>query len=263
MNQLRRPTNSAAEISALPPLGSTQCSAHIRERGNSFAPETLVYLMREAILRRDTATVELSARLLVGRSEPTGQRWEGGHCEGTIVKLARYYGFSTDGDLRRDFRGRCLTELVESVYAGREEKPYWEERFGDAFKRSCIDVARSINAARKREKQFVASDNLDEASDVDRQEHSAELIDEAIMKKMASPQHVSVMMKAIRALPKRQAHAALLAWVEGRAVEGEGEETVAALMGGISPRAVYKHLANARANLSADPRIRAIWFGEV
>lgn len=260
MDQLHRPPKSAAEIDALPPLGSTQCSAHVREYGRSFSPETLVFLIREATLRRDTALVELSARLLLGQAG-RGGRWEGGHCEPTIAKLARHYGFYRNVDLRRAFRSGCLAKLAEALHAGREKKHYWEERFGDAFKKACIDMARSLRLPRNRDMEAGVTDDGDEAVDVDGLDPGADLIDAAILERMASTHHMSALLHAIRALPERQGHAALLAWVEGRPLEGEGE-TVAAIMG-ISPRAVYKHLEKARSTLSTNPDLRAIWFGEV
>lgn len=261
MDDLRRPPKSAAEISALPPLGTTQCSAHVREHGQTFSPETLVYLIREATLRRDTALVELSARLLIGQ-RGRSDRWEGGHCEATIAKLGRSYGFCRDPELRKAFRSGCLAKLVDAIHAGREEKHYWEERFGDAFKMACIDVARSLRQPRNRDMEAGVTGDSDAEIDVDDLDGGTGLIDEPILKRIATPHHTSALLKATRALPRRQRHAVFLAWIEGRAIEGDGTDTVAAIMG-ITPRAVYKHLEKARATLSANPDLRAIWFGEV
>lgn len=261
MDHLRRPPKSAAEISALPPLGTTQCSAHVREHGRTFAPETLVYLIREATLRRDTALVELSARLLIGQPG-RGSRWEAGHCEPTIAKLARSFGFYSDPQLRAAFRSGCLAKLVEAIHAGRDEKHYWEERFGDAFKMACVDVARSLRLPRNRDMEAGVTDSGDDVVEVDGFDPGAALLDEAILERMASPHHTAALLQAVRALPKRQGHAVFLAWVEGRPIEGAGNETVSAVMG-ITPRAVYRLLEKARFTLRANPDLRAIWFGEV
>ena len=260
MDPLRRPPRSAAEINALPPLGSTQCAAHVREFGQPFAPETLVYLIREATLRRDTALVEVCARFLIGHRS-SGDGWEGGHCEPTISKLSRTRGFHRDRELRLAFRSGSLAKLAEALHAGRDAKPYWEERFGHAFKDACIDVARSLRRPRNRDMEAGLAQDGDEAVDADDFDPKIELFDEAILRSLANSSHMNTLMQAIRALPPRQAQAAFLAWVDGHPLEGDGD-TVASIMG-ISYRGVYKHLEKARATLSADPVLRAIWFGEV
>src|SRR2546421_458594 len=90
-----RPPKSAAEIGALPPLGTTECLSHIRERGASFSPETLIYLFRWATDNHDSILAEVAGRFLIGWQDLDG-RWHGGHCEGTIVKLAKRFGFRRD-----------------------------------------------------------------------------------------------------------------------------------------------------------------------
>lgn len=260
MDHLRRPPKSAAEISELPTLGSTQCAAHVREFGTSFAPETLVYLIREATLRRDTALVEVCARFLIGH-RGSGDGWEGGHCEPTISKLSRTRGFHGDRELRMAFRSGCLAKLAQALHAGRDAKPYWEERFGHAFKDACIDVARSLRRPRNRDMEAGLAQGGEEAVDADDFDPKLELFDEAILRRLATSHHMNTLLQAIRALPPRQAHAAFLAWVDGHPIEGVGD-TVASIMG-ISDRGVYKHLEKARATLSADPGLRAIWFEEI
>jgi hypothetical protein len=258
MKPLQRPSKSAAEVKALPPLGSTECSALMRDRGHSYAPETLVYVMREAIQVRATDLFELAFRLITGK--PVGNRWEGGHCERTIASLSRAYGFNTNSELRLAFRSRCLVALADAVHAGSATKPYWEERFGAAFKDACIDVARSLSRPRNRDMEAgVASDD---APDVDEIEPAVELIDAELAKRLSQPHHESIVLQAIRALPRRQGQAVMLAWMEGRPIEGEVNDTVAKLMD-ISPRAVYKLLEKALPVLKNTTVLRAIWSGEV
>jgi hypothetical protein len=179
-----------------------------------------------------------------------------------MASLARFYGFNADRELRHAFRSGCLAKLVEALHAGRADKPYWEERFGDAFKKACIDVARSLRLRRNRDMEAGVTDNGDDVIDVDDVDSGAAAIDVGVLDRITSPQHWHALMGAVRALPERQGHAAFLAWVEGRAIEGEGDGTVAAIMG-ITPRAVYKHLEKARSTLRANPDLRAIWFGVV
>ena len=139
----------------------------------------------------------------------------------------------------------------------------WEERFGDAFKKACIDVARSLGRRRNRNMEAGVTDEGDDVVEVDAFDPGVELVDAAILARMAAPHHMSMLLEAIRNLPKRQSQAAFLAWVEGHPIEGKGEGTVVAIMGGIDPRAVYKHLEKARSTLTEIPELRAIWFGEV
>ncbi len=259
MRPLQRPEKSAAEIAELPALGTTQCSAHVREHGHAFAPETLVYLMRQATALRNTALFEMCGRFLIG--QPTqGGSWSGGHCEPIIASLSRAHGFARDIDLRTAFRAQCLGKAFMAIHAGRDKKPYWEERFGDALWTSCIDVARSLRRPRQKEMEagLAASDD----ADIDNFDRGEPLLDETILAELAKPHHQAAVLAAVRALSPRQAEAATLRWMEGRHIEGNGHDTVAAIMG-ITPRAVHAHLDKAFGALRANPTLRHIWQGEL
>jgi DNA-directed RNA polymerase specialized sigma24 family protein len=233
---------------------------HVRANGAAFAPETLVYVMREAITFGDTSLVEVCGRLLIGKEDDAG-RWQGGHCEGTIVTLATKYRLSSHPDLMRAFRLRCFEGLWKAIFAGRAKKPFYEENFLHAFWQHCIDAKRSIVRRGGRDMEAGVTSDADDAVDVDQVVvEDVELLDEKTINRLVSPLHEAELLDAIRALPKRQAHAALLNWVEELPVEG-AEGSVSAVMG-VSPRAVYALLAKARAALQSDPVIRAIWFGE-
>lgn len=261
MRPLQRPRKSVAEIEALPALGSTQCSAYVREHGSGFAPETLVFVMREAKRLNDTLMFELAATLLIGREAPAG-RWTGGHCEPTISSLSRAYGFWSGYNLRIAFRRECLHALWEAIHAGRELKPYWEERFGHAFKARCIDMARSLERARNRNMEADEALDAEHAVDVDDlADGASEEVEDGIIAEMSRSQDELVVMNAIRALTPRQGMAVTLAWMEGRQIEGEDGDTVSAIMG-ISPTAVYKLLRKALIPLRANPALRAIWSEE-
>jgi hypothetical protein len=260
MTDLSRPKQSAAEIAALPPLGTTQCVAHVRANGQAFAPETLVYIMREVIASGDTSLVELCTRLLVGK-QVEGGRWQGGYCEGTIVTLASKYRLNTHEDLMRAFRARCFQGVWKAIFAGRIKKPFYEENFAHAFWQQCIDAKRSLVRRGARDMEAGITDDTDDAVDVDHVVvEGAELLDEKTINKLMSPLHEAELLDAIRALPKRQSHAAFLNWVEQLPVEG-AEGSVSAIMG-VSARAIYALLEKARSTLQSDPAIRAIWLGE-
>lgn len=243
----------------MPALDSTEGSEHVRKHGLSYTPESLVYVIREAIDKRNTALVEVSFRFLIGRE--VGAQWEGGHCEGTMVLLARTFGFHLSRELRVAFRSRCLASLSEAIYAGREVKPYWEERFGDAFKKVCIDAARWLSLPRNRDMEAGVTGDGDDATDVDNFDFGKPLIDVEIVEQLSKPHHQAVVLRAVRALPSRQGQAVMLAWMEGRAIEGQAAGTVAEVMA-ISPTAVYKLLRKALPILRANSDLQAIWLGD-
>jgi DNA-directed RNA polymerase specialized sigma24 family protein len=254
MSNLDRPPKSAAEIKALPSLGTTEGLQHVRENGEIFAPETLVYVMRDALVREDPTLFELAARFLVGRR--SGDRWQGGHVERTIAKLA----WRLDADLRPDFRSKCLSALFAAIYAGREAKPFWEERFRRAFKMVCVDNARALYRLRQREQEiFHDSDDVDFTEKVtdSRTDH----VEDGLVEALSRPEHERVVLTAVRALPERQGQAVMLAWMEGRPIEGHGPHTVAKVMG-ISTRRVYQLLEAALSRLRANEALRAIACGE-
>jgi DNA-directed RNA polymerase specialized sigma24 family protein len=251
---------SAAEIAALPPLGTTQCMAHVRAHGGAYDAETLVYLLQQSLALHDTPFFELCGRLLIGSEGPDG-RWHGGHCEGVIVNLARHFGFTADRELIREFRANCHGALWRAIHGGR---PFWQARFGMAFRQKCIEVARSlirptVETAQGRGSRDSAGQevpDVDNLADADRS-----LVDDEVLERLSDPAHEAVLLAAVRRLPSRQAAAVLLAWVESKRIEGAGAETVSSLMA-ITPRAVRMLLARARRTLQGDPAIRAIWFGE-
>jgi DNA-directed RNA polymerase specialized sigma24 family protein len=254
-----RPARSAAEIAALPELGTTEFGAFVRANGGTFCAETLVYLARRAHADRDTAMLDHCCRLLVGH-DVANDRISGGYCEGIIVTLSRYYGFFGDDETRREFKRRCYTALWKEICRG---GGLLEHRFGLRFKSRCIDVAKLMIRAKLRSADTAsAAEHSEEAIDVDSlADDEAVTIEDSVLTELARPTHQKVLLQALRRLPKRQAHAAFLAWVEEIPKEGEGPNTVASIME-ISPTAVYKLLRKARETLQADPAVRAIWFGE-
>ena len=255
----QRPPKSATEIAALPPLGTTECLAHLRDRGASFDAETVVYLLRAALGLGDTTFFELAGRLLVGQQDQAG-RWSGGHCEGVIVNLAREFGFLSDPDLLTEFRSRCYAGLWKAIHGG---KPFWEFRFGLALRQKCIECARAVAAERRRDHRHrplvIGTDEIPDGDDAPGLD--AIPMDEDVASRLSAQQNQETLRRALRALPERQGIAAQLAWCERRPVEGTDAASVASVMG-ITPRAVWKLLRAAGITLRADPAVRAIWFGE-
>ena len=258
--ELRRTRKSAAEIAALPALGTTQCMEHVRTHGGAYDAETLVYLLRRSLALHDTPFFELCGRYLIG-SEGTDGRWHGGHCEGVIVNLARYYSFVADRQLMREFRANCHGALWIAIHGG---APFWEMRFGMAFRQKCIEIARSLVRERLRTAEVrdlgeVDGDRVPDVEDIAAPDVAR--LDDEVLARLSNPTHKAVLLAAVRSLPKRQGAAVLLAWIEGKQIEGAGQETVSGLMA-ITPRAVWKLLAQARKTLESNPAVRAIWFGE-
>ena len=258
--EFRRSAKSAAEIAALPALGTTQCMAHVRLHGPGFEAETLVYLLRRSLDLHDALFFELCGRLLIGSEGPEG-RWHGGHCEGVIVNLAASFHFQRDPRLMREFRARCHGDMWKAIYDG---TLFWEMRFGMALRQKAIDAAQSIvressEAVQERAFSSAASGAIPEVDEIADPDEAR--IDDDVAARLSNPIHQGVLLSAVRRLPKRQGAAVLLTWVEGRPIEGPGEDTVSSLMA-ITLRAVRMLLAKARKALQSDPAIRAIWFGE-
>jgi len=254
-----RSARSAAEIAALPELGTTEFGAFVRTHGTTLSAETLVYIVRRVRAEPNTAMLGDCCRLLLGHETETGAV-AGGHCEGIIVNLARYFGFSDVRETRHEFRRSCYMALWEEI--GRDDG-LLEYKFGLVFRGKCIDVAKSMIRAKRRSADTAnAAEDDDGPVDVDGlTDEEAVTIEEAVLNRLARPIHQKVLLQALRRLTKRQAHAALLAWVERIPIDGKDARTVACIME-ISPTAVHKLLRKARETLQADPAVRAIWFGE-
>jgi DNA-directed RNA polymerase specialized sigma24 family protein len=142
--------------------------------------------------------------------------------------------------------------------------PFWEMRFGMAFRQKCIDAAQSVVRQSSESVQQRAFGSAASGATLDVDEISdphEDRIDDEVAARLSSTAHQELLLSAVRRLPKRQGAAALFAWIEGRTIEGQGPDTVSSLMA-ITPRAVRMLLANARRTLQSDPAIRAIWFGE-
>jgi hypothetical protein len=251
-----RPKKSEQELAALPSLGTTEFEAHVRINGEEFTAETLVYLLRWAAAKQNTPLFDLCGRFLVGHPDDDG-RWRGGHCEGIMVNLAKRFGFLSKPEQMLDFRGRCQSGLWKAIHGN---GGFWECRFAMAFKLKCIESARSLSREENQnsEGREVDTDEIDIENVGDSE---AVPIDEDVAARLSNPIHQAILLGEVRRLPKKQAHAFLLAHLEGRPIEGSGSNTVATLMN-ISPRMVYKHLAKGIAALKENAALRAIWFKE-
>jgi hypothetical protein len=234
--------------------------AHVRAHGGEYSAETIVYLLRQSLLVHDTPFFEQCGRLLIGSEESDGH-WHGGHCEGVVVNLANSFGFLRNPELMREFRINCPSEMWKAIHDG---LPFWEMRFGLAFRQKCIDVARSLSRSMETaEEEDLSGAPGEHVGDIDKiADPDKALVDDEVVARLSSPIHQRVLLDAVRGLPRRQAAAALLTWVEGRQIEGPGAETVSSLME-ITPRGVRLLLAKARKTLLADPTVRAIRFEEV
>lgn len=245
------PPPVAKELARLSELDARARIDHIRSHGEELKAETLVHLLRVGAGSCDTSLFESCGRLLLGE-EGEGGWWNGGHCERIIMSLARRYRFTRDPDLLREYRSRCHAEMWKAVYRGREEKPFWEIRFGYCMKHVCIQEARSLvrRLNRERDRETLLPDPEEgPALDVSVQESSPE---DDILGRISKRE----LLTAIRRLPERQAQAALLAWVENRPIALETADSVASVMG-ISESRVHQLLRKARARLQQDPVVRA------
>jgi DNA-directed RNA polymerase specialized sigma24 family protein len=240
---LLRPDQSAREISGLPPVGTTEREVWIRAHAVELAPETLVFLLREAAAAGNTALFEVCGAALIDVRGTSG-----GWCEGIIGAVASETGFRRDREVFRDFRGACYEAMWRAIHGGSNEEGFWEERFGRALRCRCIDVARQMGRAAKKENDAVLA-SLDSGAELlpDSTGDVAMTVWDRIV--------VGDLTAAIRRLPPHQARAAFLRFVEGRPVEGEHSGSIRNVLG-VTDREVYKLLAEARERLAQDPEIR-------
>lgn len=206
---LQRPPRSATEIAALPAFGTPACERYVHTHAEGFEPETIIYLLRESITASDTSLFNRCGRLLIGEHDDDG-RWSGRHCEPIIMTVAADFGFHLDDVLLHEFRSEVHAEIWRAIYAGREAKHFWEERFGSALKDKCIDVARKLDRSRKREQQHERR-QLEWESETLAEEPDPKSIEDDVISKIDD----DVLLRAIRELPPRQCQAAFLVWVEG------------------------------------------------
>jgi hypothetical protein len=248
---LQRPPRSAVEIAALPAFGTAAFESYVHARGKEFEPETLVYILRESITASDTSLFNHCGRLLIGDRDEGG-RWSGRHCEPIIMTVATDFGFCHNEALLREFRTEVYGEIWRAIYADRSAKHFWEERFGLALKYKCIDVARRLNRQRQREQRHERR-QLEWESETLAEEQDQKRVEDDVLERIDE----RVLLRAIRKLPPRQSRAAFLVWVEGRPVEGEDDGSAAKVLD-VTPRGVYKLLANAKTTLTSDPVIRTM-----
>lgn len=245
---VNRPPESAAEIASLPAPGTTEREAYVRAHADRFTPETLVFLLREALGSGNTALFERCAIALAGRVGPGGN-WVGGHCEAMVWSMARSFGFRNDPETLQDFRQQCHMGMWRAIHAGVAEKPFWEARFGLALKHSCIDEGRMLVRRLKElewadERAELPEDAVGEGED--RPGLDAQVWDRIVEQDLRA---------AVRRLPPRQARAAFLTWIEGRPVGSDDPRSVKNLMG-VTEQAVYALLRKAKVTLAADPELR-------
>jgi hypothetical protein len=238
--QLVRPPKSAAEIATLPAIASTECTLVLSGAGHAFDPETLVYVIREAVDVRKTELVQVAALHLMGAGEPTEPGSRRTPAEKVIWAVARRFGFSSDLRILDEFWRACLDAMWDALLAGREEKPFWEANFGQALFAKCLDVGRPLYRRWKKEVPMESVPTLqgvDVSGDL-----LARLGEEAIL-------------QAIRRLPTKEAHAAMLHWVDGRPVDSPEPGSVMNVMK-LSARQVHNLLSSAQGRLARDPVVR-------
>ena len=237
---LVRPPQSAAEIATLPAIGSTECVQFLRGAGHSLDPETLVYVIREAVQIRNTELIEVAGLYLTGAGDPAEPGPRRAHAERVMWACARRFGFPGDPAILDEFWRACLDGMWDAILAGRDEKPFWEANFGQAFYAKCLDVGRPLYRRWKREVPIESVPAL-RGADVGG-ELLARLGEEVIL-------------QAIRRLPPQEATAAMLNWVDDRPVDSPDPGSVRNLMR-LSARQVHNLLSNAQRRLLQDPAVR-------
>ena len=244
MAEYERDARVEEEIVDLPEMGSTALYQHLSKWGASLAPETLVHVMRAAVVAHRTDTFDQTGALLFGVRDEMGHV-SGGHCEGILRVAARKRYFLDDAARYLDFSQRVYDLVLNEIRAGWEEEPFWEVNFRTAFSRRAIQVAKSIRREQRRDPTTPLEEDLVPCTDA-----------EATERTVLGGINRQVLCEVIEAMPARQREAATLAWLDEYPKAGKGE-SVASLMG-VSEANVHKLLNKALARLLADPRVRAM-----
>lgn len=246
---LHRTARSRQEIAALPDPADPACADYLRRHGTDLSAETLVCLLRESERRESAEVFELCGRLLVGVPNEDGT-YLGGHCEPLIQKMARLFGFGSDPDLRREFRGRCHSKMWQAIRAGHEGKPFWEERFFRALKLLTIDVGRSM-------RDELDSHGITEFPVVAEPEEPTAPDGEDLW---LANMEVGRLEDAIRRLPGNERRVAWMRWVEDYPVTDPDGPSITSVLG-ISDSMVRRYLRAARERLGRDPAVVALRRG--
>jgi len=249
---LQRPQKSAAEVEHCAGLAPTALTVHVRSSGALLCPETLVWVVREAMNRGDHELAEHAARALLGTRQDDGSM-HGGHCEPIILATARDFGFADNEDARKDFRAECYERMWQKIKSEAGEEPFWESRFLLALKDLCIDAGRWMNV-REDGLMGLADDN--DADFPDEQRNAG--ADDAVVARIDDRR----LRQLIRALPGKMAQVAWLRWIEGYQEHSDDpeERTIASLLA-ISDSMVRRYLRNARERLSQHSEVQAMRSG--
>ena len=219
-----------AETERLSALGPTDRRDAVRMEGRHLTLETLAFLARESLRDGDTELLETVGARLLERSRP-------------IAESASQVLRPED---RKDVHSEAIRHMFVSLQSATGETPtFWEERFGLAYKQSCIDAVR-----RRRTKLQKATVSIHGVSD-----DTSRLDQGNLSTEIAERIDRETLQQIISELPPPEAAAATLRWIERRKVSGS--ESVSEVMG-ISPSMVHRHLRSARERLKKIPRVRAL-----
>ena len=192
--------------------------------------ETLAWLVRKGLDDRDPELTETAARHLLKRSRPIAE---------SVSQVLR-------PEDRKDVHSEAIRHMFQSLQAATGEEPtFWEERFGRAFKQSCIDAVR-----RQRKKLHKATESIH-----DMPEDANSPDDGDLAAEIAERIDLVSLQRIISQLPPLEAAAATLAWIERRKISGP--DSVSEIMR-ISPSMVHRHLRSAKRRLTKNPRFRAL-----
>lgn len=244
--EMRRSAQSSKEIEALPPAGTTGRDTWVREHLDSYCPETLVYLLRAYGGDSNTAMFEVCAAALVG-VQGHEKAWRGGHCERIICSVIRGTDVAKDVLAVRAFRRRCHDAMWLAVLAGSDKKPFWEVRFGRAFKDRCLDELRAVQREEHRGLGGLQFEPLPEQDAIAGEER----LDEAVFHSMLRED----LLKAIRRLPDQQAEIAYLHYFEDLPITSRSGRSISRLLR-LSESYIHRVLKRAEAGLRQDPTVQ-------
>jgi DNA-directed RNA polymerase specialized sigma24 family protein len=194
--------------------------AHLREKGETLRPETLMILLRAANTAGDKKQVTAINHLLIG-TPMRDDRFSGGIATQRINRLARRFGYS-DINKVAEFRSKCFQRMTRHLTAREGPPTLWEASFSRALWAVARDVWESFETKRD------ALDRLHPAGDVELEKLHGEPVDKLIELKLDD----EALYAALARLPENQREA-----VQRHSINGESFVEIAN-GSGVTPDAI-------------------------
>lgn len=207
---------------------------HLREKGETLRPETLMILLRAANTDADEDRIGAIQRALLGTPTEDGEII-GGPATKRIERLARRCGYYDYHEIA-DFRSECYKGMVRHLNALNGPPTLWEGNFSIAIAGIAKDVRDSLRAKRNAE--------LRAQTDVD-----LHVPDDALTDLLTLKWDNEALYAALQLLPANQREA-----VQRHAIDGETFVEIAAGCD-VTPDAIRHRYTQGMQRLRADTEL--------